>query len=274
MQIEDLPYPVYCYGSPDYTGVLFSVDLDQIESDDPLYFKIRGKFDIQNKDIMELIMKGDACFGLLIECDYTDYRELRPCTSRFEEKLIKAYFSELVTVTPVIYAVRDIVHYTNSELIVEMASLDITLPEGAIIAADGELELNITRSQPQTVESICKIKPDVRSGYDIDGDSIILFVPQEVFDRYIKMTKNQKIQVTSMYFPPVLQSIIYNIFAEGVREYSDRKWYGSIKDTLSNKGIDPTEEDPYNVMMEVLKELLVEGASYIPIQEGDSNDSA
>ena len=270
MQIEDLPYPVYCEGSPDYIGVVFSVDLEQVESDDPLHFTIQGRFNIQNYDIRAMIEKGDAGFGLLIECSQTDYYEFRPCTARFRENLIKAYFADVVTISPVIYAKREIPRFYNADLIEELKKQYITMPEGAIIAADGEIELTITRSQPQTVESICKLRPAITPGYDIEGDTIILQVPEEVYQKYRKMTKNQKIEVTSIYFPAVLQSIISNNFVENTSEYADRRWYGAIKDALYARGIDPRGQDPYIIMMAVIGDLMTEGVSFIPIQESES----
>lgn len=270
MQIEDLPYPVYCEGSPDYYGVLFSVDMDQVEADDPLHFSIRGKFNIQNQDIAYLISEGKAGFGLLIECDQTDYYELRPCAMRFQENLIKAYFSDLVTITPVIYAIQEIQHYRNADMIDELNSQDITIPEGGIIAADAELELTITRSQPQTVESICKFKPSDQPGYDIEGDSIILYIPKNDYEKYRTMGKNQKIEVTSIYFPPVLLSIIDEQFCKGKSDYTDRKWYAAIKDSLNARFINPMDNDPYIIVMEIIGELLSEGVSFIPTMEAKS----
>ena len=267
MQIEDLPYPVYCEGSPDYLGVLFSVDLDQVEADDPLHFTVRGKFDLQNPDIANMIAAGTAGFGLLIECDQTDYYELRPCTLRFQENLIKAYFSDIVTITPVIYAIEEIQHYRNADLIDELKDQDITIPEGGIIAADGDIELTITRSQPQTVEAICKFVVAPDSGYNIDGESIIIYIPEEVSNRHKKMTKNQKIEVTSIYFPPVLQDIIAEYFCNGNTDYSDRKWYNAIRDAITVRNIDTVKTGPYQIMMWIIGDLLAEGVGYIPVAE-------
>ena len=267
MQIENLPYPVYCEGSPDYFGVLFSVDMDQAEAKDPLHFAIRGRFDIQNQDIKQIIDSGYAGFGLLIECNQTDYYELRPCAEFFHEKIIKAYFSGIVTITPVIYAKKEIVHYLNDDLIDELREQDITIPEGGIIAADAELELSITRSLPQTVESICKFRPSEVQDYDIEGDSIIISIPPEVYGRYKKMTRNQKIEVTSIYFPSVLLDIIYeHFYAEG-SDYKNHKWYGAINDALTARGIDPAENSPYDSMSVILGGLLSEGVGYIQLAE-------
>ncbi len=264
MQIEDLPYPVCTEGSPDYLGALFFVNFEQTESEDPLHFAVRGEFNVQNEDLMGLIDSGKAGFGLFIECAQTDYYELRPCAKSFKENLIKAYFSDSVTITPVIYSLEEIEHYTNRDLIDELREQDITIPEGAVLAADSELIVTITRSQPQTVEAICKLKPSENPGYyDLEGDSILLYVPREVYDKYSKMTRNQKIQVTSIYFPPVLESILSNIFIDDMKEYADRMWYGSIQQALESRGINPQDYDAYQVMMSILGDFLIEGVMFI-----------
>ena len=272
MQIENMPYPVYCEGSPDYMGVLFSVDLDQTESDSPLYFAVRGKFEIQNEDIMKLIIEEKAGFGLFIECDQTDYYELRPCCRTFEEKIIKAYFANVATITPVIYAKTEIEHYTNGHLIDELQEQDITIPKGGIIAADGELELNISRSQPQTVDAICKLRSGEISGYDIEGDSIILDIPAPVYEKYSKMNRNQKVQVTAMYFPPVLQNIIQSVFIDEYNRenYRNCSWFEAIDQTLKNRNIDVKRNDPYVSMMAILGDLLVDGVSLMQTGEGET----
>ncbi len=189
---------------------------------------------------------------------------------KFEESFIKAYFSETVVITPVIYATEEIENYRNSDLIEELQMQEITIPEGAVMAADKELILTITRSQLQTVGSICKFKPGDYPSYDLEGDSIVLTIPREVFDRYSKMTRNQKIQITSMYFPPVLENIIDTVFAEGFNEYSDRKWYDAIKKSLELKNINPSDNDAYVAMMAVLGDLLVEGSMYVDSEKGES----
>ena len=96
---------------------------------------------------------------------------------------------------------------------------------------------------------------------------IILNIPEGVYNRYKKMTKNQKIEVTSIYFPSVLLSIINEQFCGGGSEYTDRKWYGAIRDSIDNRGIIPSDNDPYIVTMAIIGDLLTEGVGYIPVVE-------
>ncbi len=270
MQIEKCPYPVYADGSPDYKDFTFSVDIDMTASDDPLYFAVKGEFKILNIGIKKLVNFGTAGCGLMVECDSTDYRELRPCSETFLEKFPKASFTGIVRITPVVYAKKDVEHYQNDSLAEEINSLDITIPEGGIIAADRELELSFSRSLPQAVDSICKFMPGDTADADFESDSIIIYIPRDVYKRYIRMTKNQKTIVTSMYFPPVLVNIIIAFFANAEEGYSHCKWYQAIKESMDRNHVDLGSCSAYAAMMAILGDLYVESTNYIPIDGDDA----
>ncbi|MBE6514963.1 MAG: hypothetical protein E7Z69_08090 [Thermoplasmata archaeon] len=271
MQIESQLYPICYSDSSYYLGARFYTEIDHLKSENPLYFGVYGKFQIDNEGLKRLVEEGRGGYGLMVECPQTDFYELRPCAEMFREEFVKAYFTGLVTITPILYAKETIEHFSNEDLVEELKSTDITIPKYGILAIDSELQITVKREMPQTVDSLCKFRPaDTREPYyDAEGDSIVVSIPYNTYTMYCGMSKSQKVEFTAIYFPPVLVSVIQKYFTEGGEEYVDRKWYQAISEAMSSYGVDPSKDDPYLIMSALIGGLLDEGATFIKPNKGE-----
>ena len=267
MRADRLPYPVYAQDSPDYTCILFNADVEA--ENDGLFIDVIGEFRLMDETILELIDSGVAYYALFIECPGTDYKNVKRCARKFKETIIKAEVSDRITVTPVILAARDIERYSHESLTEDYQGVPISIPEGGIIAFDDEAEITLSRGTPQTVESICRFR--LSSGslyYEATGDSIEIFLPEEVFASYKKMTRQERLILTSIYFPPVLTQIVQDVYYDRIYdegELSGRHWYMAVENAIASYGINMEKENAYSASMAMIEGLLRDGAETVTL---------
>lgn len=272
MNIKRLPYPMYYDGTPDYYGTFLEVDIDITDEDNPLHILLKGSFKLDDEELVDLIEAGKAEYALFIECSSTDYKEIRRCHPMFAEKLIKAYLSDTVIVTPLIIATEEIRGYKHKELRENYKLIDITIPKGGIIAFDDEYDIMITRGTPQSVHTICKFREDdgTMDLYQVDEDSIVIALPHDVFVSYKNMDRFQRISMTAIYFPPVLVELIHRMYIDRdgeIDEQSNSRWYSAIDDAINNMSISPAETGPYNAAMMIISGLLEDGSLFLASPE-------
>lgn len=269
MQIKRLPYPLYGKDSPDYYGTFFDCDAETF--DESLHIVFKGQFKLEDPDMKKYLDEDLASFGLLIECPATKYRELRFSPQYFEERLIKANLTNIVKITPVIVAKSEIRNFHHSQLVEDFKSVNITIPEGGLMAFDDEYEIIISRNTPESVGSICRFrKSDVKELYDFDEDAINIYLSDEVYDLYKKFDKTEKTIFTSIYFPPVLADIIQNEFIDdNSGEHSNHRWYTAIENAILNRGLDVGSKGALTTAISLIGELMEEGAQYIDDIRGD-----
>lgn len=267
MRYDHLPYPVYAEDSPDYTTCLFNVDVNaQING---YYIDLVGEFRLMDDILNHLVDSGDASFALLIECLYTDHREVKRCSPKFKETIMLAKVANRVTVTPMIIANKDIIDYTHDCLNRDYMGIGVTVPQGAVMAFDDEVEITINRGTPKTVESVCKFKlSDRELYYDINGDSIDIFLPEEVFSAYKRMNRQERLVLSSIYFPPVLVQIVQDVYIDSIYDHDEldgRHWFTAINNALDSYNIDPSNLSAYPIAMELIGGLLRDGATTVPM---------
>lgn len=267
MDVDRLPYPIYAKDSPDYSSILLNTEIEAVNNG--LFIDIIGEFRLMDDTLIALIDSGMAYYALFIECSGTDYKSVKKCARKFKENIIKAEVINRITVTPVILAAKEITDYSHEALTEDYRNTSITIPEGGIIAFDDEIEIMLNRGTPQTVESICKFR--MSSGnlyYDADGDSIDIYLPEQIFASYKKMNRQERLVLTSIYFPPVLTQIIQDIYYD--KSYDDdelngKKWYLAIENARESYGIDLEKETAYSTSIGMIEGLLRDGAETITL---------
>ena len=267
MKADRLPYPVYATDSPDYSCILFNADVEA--ENDALFIDVIGEFRLMDETILNMIESGAAYYGLFIECPDTDHKCVKRCARKFKEKIIKAEVADHITVTPVILASRDVVDYRHESLTEDYQGVPISIPEGGIIAFDDEAEITLSRGTPQTVESICKFRMSSKGlYYDVRGDSIEIFLPEEVFASYKKMNRQERLILTSIYFPPVLTQIVQDVYYDNIfdrNELSGKHWYMAIENAVASYNIDFEKECAYTASMGMIEGLLRDGAETVTL---------
>jgi len=248
MNIKRLPYPMYYDGTPDYYGTFLEVNIDINDDNDSLHILLRGSFELDDKELMDLIEAGKAEFA--------------------------SYLSDTVIVTPLIIATEEIREYKHKELRENYKLIDITIPKGGIIAFDDEYDIKITRGTPQSVHTICKFREDdgTMDLYQVDEDSIVIALPHNVFVSYKNMDRFQRTSMTAIYFPPVLVELIQRMYIDRdgeVAEQSNSRWYSAIDDAINNMSINPAETGPYNAAMLIISGLLEDGSLFLASPEAE-----
>ena len=264
MQIKRQTYPLYYKETPDYLETFFDVNIDTCDSKDALHITLIGDFILNDPDLKKYIDSNQAKYALMVDCPTTNYKQLINCSEHFKETLIKANLNDIVTITPMIIAIEDIVGFTHNSLSKDYKGAPITIPNGGIIALDDEFEIMIERGTPRVIESICKFRSGEDYGlYDYDNDSINIYVSEEIYSNYKSMNRYQRSIMTAMYFPPIFQDIIQRMYIEkdpDMDVFENSRWAISISDAIEGRGIVPKEEGSYNTMMAILGAMLDENS--------------
>ena len=104
--------------------------------------------------------------------------------------------------------------------------------------------------------------------YDTQKDSIDIYLPEEIFASYKKMNRQERLILTSIYFPPVLTQIIQDVYYDHTferNELSGKHWYIAIENAVASYNIDFEKGCAYVVSMNIIEGLLRDGAETIAL---------
>ena len=170
---EAFPYPVLTdqENNDDYYNSFFeseiSVELEKNEASNANDLKINYQFLLENKEINQLIEKGNADFAILIISKSTFYREIfytnKKVEGSFTVGLNNLYGN--VEFQPQIVIIKDNVKFTSDDLNNEFSLEDNKFPNfnlssGDIIAFAQSIYKNIS-FEPLTLESLIRWNKDI-----------------------------------------------------------------------------------------------------------------
>ena len=184
-----------------------------------------------------------------------------------------------------IIAKENIENYQNEDFVDAYNNIKMKVSKNEVLAVSQNVRQIITLNDEilKEVHSIFNLKKDDNINYvtyDPNYDRILITVPKEIGDFYLKC-KGMKDIITilnSILFTPVLTSII-NDMNEAEEEFSSRLWFKTLNNKINEiiKEEQVTREmiynNPYEYAQKLLKNVTIESIyelkNLLEIQEGD-----
>ena len=253
---SNFPYPILTSKTGDYKTTYFKVDFEQPEF---VKNKVIFKFiyELTNSEIKALLEKGQAAFGIDLECGETKYRkfiELRGHEKEFEVDADN--LSGSVYLQPVIISKQNIRSFSSPDFGDMFSGYEINLSCGEPLAIDQKRKVEITYPDENSLnmESIIKyvgVQNQKDVSFDFSDDFIKILMPEPLFNKIHPYFKNQSLE-------PLIMDLLYipaiAIGLEILKEY--------------NNGTNPDEWQPaYNAkwqepLLAALKSLKVKDSSF------------
>jgi len=228
---EAFPYPVLTdqENNDDYYNSFFeseiSVELKENEASNANDLKINYQFLLENKEINQLIEKGNADFAILIISKSTFYREIfytnKKVEGSFTIGLNNLYGN--VEFQPQIVIIKDNVKFTSDDLNNEFSLEDNKFPNfnlssGDTIAFAQSIYKNIS-FEPLTLESLIRWNKDISLDENIysidpsDNQYLTINMGENFHEKWSNPDKR----------PYLISSVIKDAILFSLKEYLDNK---------------------------------------------------
>ena len=272
---EAFPYPVLTdqENNDDYYNSFFegeiSVELKENEASNVNDLKINYQFLLENKEINQLIERGNADFAILIISKSTFYREIfytnKKAEGSFTVDLNNLYGN--VEFQPQIVIIKDNVKFTSDDLNNEFSLEDNKFPNfnlstGDTIAFAQSIYKNIS-FEPLTLESLIRCSEDISLDENIysidpsDNQYLTINMGKNFHEKWSNPDKR----------PYLISSVIKDAILFSLKEYLDnkedveqKKWASLILDKF--KDIEEDKSDLKNDLDKLNRIALQIGAKY------------
>jgi len=252
-------------GKDDYSSSSFDCDVKATVEGTALIIKISFKLD--NQGIQELIKEGLAGYGVLVICSKSGFRKYY--SNNHQEMGIKIPTNKLfdkVMIVPEVIAFENIYQYENELLNDEYNDYTITIPKMGFLAVAPRTEIKIERERYKNLESICKFAASddkLRRNYDDDGDCITIFLPEELFIKYSRLSKDLQEIYTAIHITPVLVDVVQRYWVDKV-DADEWRWYDVLDEKFRTMlGDDYQIDNAYDAVIRVIGELLFDASNTI-----------
>lgn len=244
------PYPVLSDSTDDYSDSSFSMDFHAEQGMREICFSMSLKLD--NEEIKQLIMQGEAEYVIHIECSYTAYRTVIISDETEVKKVIPEHkLNGRVAVCAFVVAKKDIIDYYNHSFNEDYEGMKFNIHRGNILAIGGQVNIEITKeveelAQIPSIFTICRCAQDVDDSMKIDitGDKIAITLCNRSFGNY-KMLAGIPTMLPVLHSMLIVPTLIYTfetLKKEGMSEFEDLRWFKSVKRTLRKNQMELTEE--------------------------------
>lgn len=248
---------------------------------------IKIECEINNEEIKGLIESKKACYAVQVESPNAMYRKMFEFYDSDEISIIigNDEVIDYLDIGIAVVAKEDIENYQNEDFIDTYKDIHMKINKNEVLAVCQNVRQMITLNDEvlKEVHSIFNLKKDDNINYvtyDPNYDRILITVPKEVGDYYLKCNKIEKriTVLNAILFTPILTSII-NDMKEGEDEFASRLWFktlnNKIKDIMKEEQIsrDAVYENPFEYAQKLLKNVTVEAVyelkNLLESQEGD-----
>lgn len=279
------PYPILLEDTIDYKTSKISARYLYRSSKNSHNIKI--ECEINNEEIKKLIEDKKACYAVQVESPNAMYRKMFEFYNN-DEISITIENDEVIDYLDIgiaIIAKENIENYQNEDFVDAYNNIKMKVGKNEVLAVCQNVRQIITLNDEilKEVHSIFNLKKDDNINYvtyDPNYDRILITVPKEIGDYYLKCKgmKNIITILNSILFTPVLTSII-NDMHEAEEEFSSRLWFKTLNNKINEiiKEEQVTREmiydNPYEYAQKLLKNVTIESIyelkKLLEIQEGD-----
>ena len=279
------PYPILLEDTIDYKTSKISARYLYRSSKNSHNIKI--ECEINNEEIKKLIEDKKACYAVQVESPNAMYRKMFEFYNN-DEINITIENDEVIDYLDIgiaIIAKENIENYQNEDFVDAYNNIKMKVSKNEVLAVCQNVRQIITLNNEilKEVHSIFNLKKDDNINYvtyDPNYDRILITVPKEIGDYYLKCKgmKNIITILNSILFTPVLTSII-NDMHEAEEEFSSRLWFKTLNNKINEiiKEEQVTREmiydNQYEYAQKLLKNVTIESIyelkKLLEIQEGD-----
>ncbi len=228
-----------------YKNSVYSLEYDDLDDENNLLLK-NTYIRIENDQIVELIKKGKAKAGLIVECSATIYRKIFDIG--IEPKDIAIPLSELrdkVEISSFIYATED-QQYTNDDFLEDYSGYTFNIEKYDILAIDDGFTTKVEydEKEDKKVSSIFSIIKNMEASEEImkieSGDKKIkIILPEKQFNYYDTLKDNDNFQ--NIFFSIIAIPALAMCFEELKYNYQDideilmqHSWFSAVMKAYKN----------------------------------------
>lgn len=241
------PYPILCGFNADYKDSSFNASIRFTCSSD----KVKGDitFQLDNREMKELIKQGKAVYLVHVESPLASYRKKFISKEEHLQLAIeKEELASIIEVCTFVVATTDIDGYHSASFNTFDSDLCVTLSKGNILAIGPaqEIELERKNGSPSDADSLIKIRKNAKGRpasiyVDTDSDDYILLgLDEDLIDLYCETARGKYRQtVFSMLFLPAMVIILERMIEDAAgeeRNLEEKKWYKAIVELLNKNG--------------------------------------
>ncbi|RKV65653.1 MAG: hypothetical protein D8H99_68380 [Streptococcus sp.] len=276
LKSDMFPYPVLSKELDDFKTGDFEVNISQKKMSINQTL-LNFTFNLDNREINELIKQDKAQFVIHIEGQASSYRKLiylqkgettKEVELRSDSTPKKLFVNMMVIATDII---RD---YKNKGFNPEYYGEDFIVPEiekGSILAFDtmAELQVDFSNHEYGNLKSMVRIAKFSKRfmEVDLDGDVIQINLPEKSYIAYVNLSSSSKVQQQLLLVTIILPALTVAIEKVKKLEVDDSKeWYKSLGELL--KKIDynieelPESEESSMMLAQQLLDFPLESSLY------------
>lgn len=245
-------YPVLSEERDDYIASIFDAEVR---------YKMNGvnnllfDFDIEmdNNELRNLILAGDAEYVIHIECTNTSFRTtIHGIAESFSKEIPVGRINGRLEIIVLIVAKKEIANFVNSDWIEDYQGLSFELAKGSILAYKNIPAIDIVKNYEElnNASSIFKVYKRLTNEpkpMEVDLSTAQIGIglglqEYEIYSRFCDKEEFQPILNSMMVFP----ALVY-VFEElkqdnGIDSYAGRNWYISLSKAYEKRGIDLEDE--------------------------------
>lgn len=262
MKTMFVPHPVLLPDGTDYKeGCRFDmiVDSQQRTMYDEILVQVR--FDLKSNLMRRLLSNKRAKICLVINCTRTLKREVYETFDlEITLKLSLADYADKITMMPHIVSTVPIKPFKSKEHHGEFNDVQISIPEGAILALGSEGELIVDSLQTLTAAISLTTNDKVEKGryvIDIDDDHINIEMHPDTNTQVQRLrNSNPKMLFPTLYVAAVTHAL------QRLQDNPNRKWAEALTKTLNDRKIE-VGEDLQEMAYQYAQQLLQNPLNYI-----------
>lgn len=257
MKLKDkyFPYPVIKPDLQDYQSTTFNTSVKTKVTDKEITLLI--EFNLDNIELSNLILRGDARFVIHLEESRTMFREVYQFNDLKNEIVIPSdKIRNNIELTSFIIANDDIVNFNSKDLDLIYRDITVSYDKYNIIGLAQSMDIKVLKENDdiKEISSIFSIIPSTDEdrfyNLKLTKENIIIEIPKDDFTRYnylgntFKAKVNEKekglILMTLVLIPPFIEAL--NLIKEDPESYQTSLWYNSLILAFKRKEIELEEE--------------------------------
>lgn len=264
MKLDDLsrfPHPVLWVVTGDFLDGSFSAGEVAVEEDlSNGRVTLNVEFAITHPDVRDLVDRGEACAGLIVECAETYLSRVCPLAGTGGTAVLEpGSVSGRVVVRPAVWSRQAQAAYRPIALHSEFSGQQFAMGKGALMAAAEEQIINVGREKLAPIETIFDLNlradlPEHEFQVDLDSQRIKISVGRQAHEDISGMRNNRqgKSVLLSAVYLPVLMAVI-EALKEGDPTHEGKRWYSVLTAKTTALGIDLKSSEPLLVAQKLLK---------------------
>lgn len=241
------PYPMLDDFGDDYVDSSFKVEYEVNTQFTEIYGKL--SFDLNNKEIQQLIEEKKAEYVVHIECPYTCYRTVVSSTEpEIEFKINSTNISKLIEIRTFIVLTKSVKEFSSTKFHPDYQGQTFDLDAHQIIAIGTAKNYDVKKDDRDfdslpSILRIVKLEDKKKGTLSVNTDNddhIVVGLSGEVYELYARLGKSTfKASAFSLVLLPALIVVIQRMHnSRDDESVNSMHWYKVIENLLNNNGYD------------------------------------